>query len=57
MIMLPSMRPISWQRFVSSLCSIAVIYPQSRAKSKDESVSLFSPSQSVNLLTKWAWLS
>jgi hypothetical protein len=24
------------------------------AKSKDESVSLFSPSQSVNLLTKWA---
>ena len=30
------------------------MYPQSLAKSKEVSVSLFSPSQSVSLLTKWA---
>src|SRR5229473_7904318 len=30
------------------------MYLQSLAKSNDESVSLFSPSQSVSLLTKWA---
>lgn len=39
-------------------CEIAMLFiemnSQSRAKSREESVSLFSPSESVNLLTKCA---
>ena len=38
----------------SSVCSSDVMYLQSSAKSSEESVSLFSPSQSVNLLMKCA---
>lgn len=48
------MRPISWFSKVSSLCFSALMYLQSKAKSSEESVSLFSPSQSVSLLMKWA---
>ena len=52
--MLPSILPTSWQTVTASACSSRFIYPQSRAKSNEESVSLFSPSQSDNLLMKWA---
>src|SRR5437016_6124767 len=54
LIMLPSILPICRERSLSSLWHSAVMYSQSFAKSKAESVSLFSPSQSVSLLTKWA---
>src|SRR5262245_37271512 len=53
-IICPSIRPISAHLAVNNSCSSAEMYRQSRAKSTDESVSLFSPSQSVNLLMKCA---
>jgi hypothetical protein len=54
LIMLPSILPTSLESDVSSICCSLVMYRQSFAKSSEESVSLFSPSQSVSLLTKWA---
>src|SRR5262249_41703969 len=51
-IMEPSIRPTSAQRAARSLCSSAEMYSQSLAKSSEVSVSLFSPSQSVNLERK-----
>ena len=52
LIMAPSILPISAQSVVTSRCCCTVIYEQSFAKSKEVSVSLFSPSQSVSLLIK-----
>ena len=52
LIMLPRSRPTSAQAPARCACCSTVIYPQSRAKSIEASVSLFSPSQSVSLLTK-----
>src|SRR5262245_32811321 len=52
-IMEPSILPTSRHRSVSSECSCIDMKQQSRAKSRAVSVSLFSPSQSVSLLTKW----
>jgi len=50
----PRILPTSLFSAVNFLCSSTLIYPQSLAKSNDESVSLFSPSQSVSLLMKCA---
>src|ERR1035441_6500335 len=52
LIMLPSMRPTERFCAANSSYSGTVIYPQSRAKSSEVSVSFDSPSQSVSLLTK-----
>src|SRR6266480_4194263 len=49
-----SIRPISAHLLVNARCSSGDMYSQSLAKSSDESVSLFSPSESVSLLTKCA---
>src|SRR5437762_2351374 len=49
-----SIRPISAHLLVNARCSSMEMYSQSLAKSSDESVSLFSPSESVSLLTKCA---
>jgi len=54
LIIAPSILPTSLFSAVNFLCSSTLIYPQSLAKSNDESVSLFSPSQSVSLLMKCA---
>lgn len=48
----PSIFPISFESVVSSLCFSMLMYLQSKAKSSEESFSLFSPSQSVSLLMK-----
>lgn len=53
-IMEPNILPTSKHRLTHSRCCCSVIYPLSNAKSRLESVSLFSPSQSVSLLIKWA---
>ena len=53
-IMEPSILPTSAHSATSSLCCSSLIYSQSFEKSRQVSVSLFSPSQSVSLLTKWA---
>jgi len=50
----PSIAPISWHSFTKALCSSLLIYLQSLAKSSQVSVSLFSASESVSLLRKWA---
>jgi hypothetical protein len=47
-----SIRPISAHLLVNARCSSMELYSQSLAKSSDESVSLFSPSESVSLLNK-----
>src|SRR5207253_11441213 len=49
-----SIFPISADREANSACLAGEMYPQSLPKSSDESVSPFSPSQSVNLLMKCA---
>src|SRR5882724_11308346 len=49
-----NIRPISAQWAVRIPCFSGEMYWQSLAKSRAESVSLFSPSQSVSLLTKCA---
>src|SRR5437016_7925647 len=54
LIILPSILPTSCERATSSACCSDVMYPQSLAKSSEESVSPFSPSQSVSLLMKCA---
>src|SRR6266576_3311325 len=54
LIIPPSIRPISAHFSLNAACCCGEIYPHCLAKSKDESVSAFSPSQSVNLLTKCA---
>src|SRR6266496_673004 len=54
LIMPPSIAPISWASTTYSAWSAFGIYPQSQAKSSQVSVSAFSPSASVNLLTKCA---
>src|SRR2546430_7523850 len=54
LIMLPSILPTSCDRATSPVCCSDVMYPQSLAKSSEESVSPFSPSQSVSLLMKCA---
>src|SRR5580765_1005597 len=48
----PSIRPIAAHFPVKAWCCSDEIYPHCLAKSKDESVSLFSPSQSVNFTDK-----
>src|SRR6266496_1150138 len=53
-IMEPSIFPTSVHMSERARYSSTVMYPQSRAKSSEESVSLISPSQSVSLLRKWA---
>ena len=50
----PSIRPIRWRFSVSFLWLASLMYSQSLAKSRDESVSPASPSQSVSLLKKCA---
>ena len=54
LIIEPNIRPTSLFNEINFLCVSLSIYWQSFAKSKDDSVSLFSPSQSVNLLMKCA---
>lgn len=52
--MLPNILPTSLHNIAKLSCSCEVMYWQSRAKSNDVSVSLFSPSQSESLLMKCA---
>ena len=50
----PSILPTDLHFSVKRSCSAMLRYPQSLAKSNHVSVSLFSPSESVSLLMKWA---
>src|SRR5207249_6431438 len=54
LIMLPSIAPTSRHFSVNIACCAFDKYRQSEAKSSQVSVSPFSPSASVSLLTKWA---
>lgn len=53
-IMEPNIFPISMVSFTSSSCFWVFMKPQLNAKSNNVSVSLFSPSESVNLFIKCA---
>src|SRR5438128_9483711 len=54
LIILPSIAPTSWDLSTNCAWSACGRYPQSHAKSSHVSVSAFSPSASVSLLTKCA---
>ena len=54
LIIEPSILPTSATNSIKIVCCSVLMYPQSFAKSNEESVSLFSPSQSVSLLIKCA---
>src|SRR5205823_11140398 len=54
LIIFPSIAPTSWHFSTNLACSGFSKYPQSHAKSSHVSVSAFSPSASVSLLTKCA---